>query len=65
MSAANTSSEALHQHVEELAQLEVLKRGLGDLLELPDRRGHRLGLGARRPPASARRCSVKATSCQM
>ena len=49
MSAANTSESRVHQHVEQIAQLEVLERGLRHLLELPDRGGHGLGLRARRP----------------
>jgi hypothetical protein len=58
-------AHALHEHVEQLVELEVRQRRLGDLLELPDRLDDRLGLGRAARSCSARRCSVTSTTCQM
>ena len=45
---AEPLAHPLHEHVEQLVQLEVRERRLGDLLELPDRLDDGLGLRARR-----------------
>ncbi len=44
---AEDVADPIRQLLEQLAQVEVLERRLGHLLELPQRVRHRLGLGAR------------------